>query len=163
VPTVRYVPAPTAPNVFVYNSQYWAFANGGWYVSSAYNGPWIVVQPQFVPRPVLLVPVQYYHGPPGHWQKWERGRPPHWQDGWGGGGAGGGGRGGGEGGVTRGKTRGGGGGGAGPGAAREGGGPPGGRPPPQFSDPGKPSAGDGSPYLDRPYGRLLRHAVGTLV
>ena len=83
VPAVRYVPAPTAPNVFIYSGQYWAFANGGWYVSSGYNGPWIVVQPQFVPRPVLLVPVQYYHVPPGHWQKWERGRPPHWQEEWG--------------------------------------------------------------------------------
>ncbi len=84
VPAVRYVQAPAAPgNLFAYNGQYWAFADGGWYVSAGYNGPWIVVAPQYVPRPVLLVPVQYYHVPPGHWKKWERGRPPHWQEDWG--------------------------------------------------------------------------------
>jgi hypothetical protein len=84
VPAVQYVPAPAAPaNLFLYGGQYWAFANGGWYVSAGYNGPWVVVAPQFVPRPVLLVPVRYYHVPPGHWQQWERNRPPRWQDDWG--------------------------------------------------------------------------------
>ena len=84
VPTVQYVPAPAAPsNLFFYNGQYWAFAGGGWYVSGGYNGPWVVVGPQFVPRPVLLVPVQYYHVPPGHWKQWERSRPPRWRDDWG--------------------------------------------------------------------------------
>jgi hypothetical protein len=84
VPTVQYVPAPAAPsNLFFYNGQYWAFAGGGWYVSGGYNGPWVVVGPQFVPRPVLLVPVQYYHVPPGHWKQWERSRPPRWQYDWG--------------------------------------------------------------------------------
>jgi len=84
VPTVRYVQAPAAPgNLFFYNGQYWAFAGGGWYVSGGYNGPWVVVAPAFVPRPVLLVPVQYYHVPPGHWKKWAKQRPPHWQEDWG--------------------------------------------------------------------------------
>ena len=57
-------------NLFFYNGQYWAFASGGWYVSGGYNGPWVVVAPEFVPRPVLFVPVRYYHVPPGHWKKW---------------------------------------------------------------------------------------------
>jgi len=84
VPTVRYVAAPSTPgNLFFYNGQYWVFSAGGWYVSGGYNGPWVVVAPQFVPRPVLLVPVQYYHVPPGHWKQWERARPPHWQEEWG--------------------------------------------------------------------------------
>ena len=84
VPAVRYVQAPTTPgNLFVYNGQYWVFASGGWYVSGGHNGPWVVVAPQFVPRPVLLVPVQYYHVPPGHWKKWARQHPPHWQEDWG--------------------------------------------------------------------------------
>lgn len=84
VPTVQYVPAPTTPgNLFFYNGQYWVFSGGGWYVSGGYNGPWVVVAPQFVPRPVLVVPVQYYHVPPGHWKKWARNRPPHWQEDWG--------------------------------------------------------------------------------
>jgi hypothetical protein len=83
-PAVQYVPAPVAPgNLFFYNGQYWAFSAGSWYVSGGYNGPWIVVAPQFVPRPVLLVPVQYYHVPPGHWKNWERARAPHWREEWG--------------------------------------------------------------------------------
>jgi hypothetical protein len=84
VPTVRYVPVATTPgNLFYYDGQYWAFAYQGWYVSGGYNGPWVYVAPQFVPRPVLLVPVQYYHVPPGHWKQWERARAPHWRDDWG--------------------------------------------------------------------------------
>jgi hypothetical protein len=84
VPTVKYVPAPAAPgNLFFYNGQYWAFANRGWYVSTGYNGPWLVVAPQYVPRPILLVPVGRYHVPPGHWKQWRREQPPHWDDEWG--------------------------------------------------------------------------------
>src|SRR6516162_11154468 len=37
MPRVQYVPPPPAEaaNLFFYNGQYWAFVNGGWYVSSA--------------------------------------------------------------------------------------------------------------------------------
>jgi len=84
IPEVRYVPAPAAPvNLFLYGGQYWAFTNGGWHVSRGHNGPWVVVGPQFVPRPVLMVPVQYYHVPPGHWNKWERKHAPRWREDWG--------------------------------------------------------------------------------
>lgn len=84
VPAVRYVSSlSTQGNLFFYDGQYWAFAYQGWYVSGGYNGPWVYVAPQFVPRPVLLVPVQYYHVPPGHWKKWERSRAPHWREDWG--------------------------------------------------------------------------------
>lgn len=84
IPTVRYVPVPAVPsNLFFYNGQYWVFADGNWYVSAEYNGPWLVVGPQFVPRPILLVPVQYYHVPPGHWKQWARRSPPHWHEDWG--------------------------------------------------------------------------------
>src|SRR5713226_3683457 len=82
VRAVQYVPAAPA-NLFFYNGQYWAFANGGWYVGPGYNGPWIVVAPEFVPRPVLLVPMRYYHVPPGHWGQWEDRRPPRWHEEWG--------------------------------------------------------------------------------
>ena len=65
IPSVQY--APAAPvNVFFYDDQYWLFDNGGWHVSRRHDGPWILVAPQFVPRPVLLVPVRYYHVPPEH-------------------------------------------------------------------------------------------------
>ena len=82
VRAVQYVPTVSA-NLFFYGNQYWVYANNGWYVSRGYNGPWVVVAPQFVPRPVLLVPVQYYHVPPGHWKQWERARAPHWKEEWG--------------------------------------------------------------------------------
>ena len=37
MPRVQYVPPPPAEaaNLFFYNGQYWAFVNGGWYVSPA--------------------------------------------------------------------------------------------------------------------------------
>ncbi len=82
VATVQY--APSAPgNFFFYGGQYWVFANGGWHVSRGHDGPWILVAPQFVPRPVLLVPVRYYHVPPGHWKQWQREAPPRWEHEWG--------------------------------------------------------------------------------
>ena len=82
VASVQY--APSAPaNVFFYSGQYWIFANGGWHVSRRHEGPWILVAPQFVPRPVLLVPVRYYHVPPGHWKQWQRQAPPRWENEWG--------------------------------------------------------------------------------
>jgi hypothetical protein len=82
VTSVRY--APTAPgNFFFYGGQYWVFVNSGWHVSRRHDGPWILVAPQYVPRPVLLVPVRYYHVPPGHWKQWQREAPPHWEHEWG--------------------------------------------------------------------------------
>jgi len=71
--------APQAPaNVFLYGHQYWAFTNGGWYVGPNWNGPWAVVEPAYVPVPVLRVPVAYYPRPPGQWRGWQRTAPPHW-------------------------------------------------------------------------------------
>lgn len=82
VRTVQYVPTATA-NLFFYGGQYWAYSNNGWYVSRGYNGPWVVVAPQIVPRPVLMVPVNYYRVPPGHWKQWQRRYPPQWGHEWG--------------------------------------------------------------------------------
>jgi hypothetical protein len=82
VPAVQY--APAAPvNVFFYSGQYWAFGDDGWHVSRHHDGPWIFVDPQFVPRPLLSVPVRYYPVPPGHWQQWEDREPPRWHEEWG--------------------------------------------------------------------------------
>ena len=85
VPTVASVQyAPSAPgNFFFYGGQYWVFTGGGWHVGRGFNGPWILVAPQYVPRPVLLVPVRYYHVPPGHWKQWQGAAPPHWEHEWG--------------------------------------------------------------------------------
>lgn len=82
VRVVQYVPTASA-NVFFYDGQYWAFVKGGWYASRAHKGPWVVVSPQVVPHPVLLVPVRYYHVPPGHWKQWGHQEPPRWHDEWG--------------------------------------------------------------------------------
>ena len=71
--------APRAPaNVFFYAHQYWAFAKGGWYVGPSWNGPWAVVEPVYVPVPILHVPVRYYPAPPPNWKGWRRETPPQW-------------------------------------------------------------------------------------
>ena len=82
VPAVQYAPAAPA-NFFVYGGQYWAFVNDGWHVSRHHDGPWILVAPQFVPRPLLFVPPRYYSVPPGHWQQWDHEAAPRWEHEWG--------------------------------------------------------------------------------
>lgn len=82
LPAVHYAPAAPA-NFFFYGGQYWVFVNGAWHVSPRHDGPWILVAPQFVPRPILLVPVRYYRVPPGHWQQWRHEAPPRWEHEWG--------------------------------------------------------------------------------
>jgi hypothetical protein len=77
--------APSAPaNVFFYGHQYWVFANGGWYVGPTWNGPWALVDPPYVPAPVLQVPVAYYPAPPPYWRGWRRDRQPQWESHYGG-------------------------------------------------------------------------------
>jgi hypothetical protein len=76
--------APQAPaNIFFYSHQYWAFHGNGWYVGPTWNGPWAVVEPFYVPAPILRVPVRYYHAPPAHWRGWTHGAPPRWDTHWG--------------------------------------------------------------------------------
>ena len=84
VPGVPVMYAPGAPaNYFFYGGSYWVFANGIWYEGGGYDGPWVAVAPAFVPRPLLAVPVRYYHVPPPAWARWRRERPPHWEAHWG--------------------------------------------------------------------------------
>jgi hypothetical protein len=79
---VLYAPSVHA-NYFFYGGQYYVFTNGFWYVGPRHNGPWVVVEPAFVPRPILTVPVSYYRVPPRHWRAWHREAPPHWGSHWG--------------------------------------------------------------------------------
>jgi hypothetical protein len=70
--------APRAPeNVFFYANQYWVFSNG-WYVGATWNGPWALVEPSYIPQPILRVPVAYYPVPPPHWHEWRHDAPPRW-------------------------------------------------------------------------------------
>jgi hypothetical protein len=79
---VMYAPA-VAANYFFYGGQYYVFTNGGWYVGPRHNGPWVVVAPEFIPRPILAVPVRYYRTPPPEWKHWRREGPPQWAPAWG--------------------------------------------------------------------------------
>lgn len=79
---VTYAPSVSA-NYFQYGGQYYVFNNGGWYVSRRYNGPWAVIAPEYVPRPVLSVPVRYYRRPPPDWRGWRRDAAPRWSNNWG--------------------------------------------------------------------------------
>src|SRR6266542_5537729 len=68
---VYYAPAVTA-NYFFYDGLFWVFnvEDGQWYSSSWYNGPWVFVEPMFVPQPVLVVPFRYYRVRPVYWSGW---------------------------------------------------------------------------------------------
>jgi hypothetical protein len=82
---VMYAPTVGA-NYFFYGGQYYVLADRAWYVSRGFSGPWVVVAPDFVPRPILAVPVRYYHAPPAGWRYARRQGPPerasHWGRGW---------------------------------------------------------------------------------
>ncbi len=79
---VLYAPSVGA-NYFFYGRDYYVFANGGWYVSPGHNGPWALVAPEFVPRPILMIPVRYYRVPPPSWKGWRIEAPPRWEPHWG--------------------------------------------------------------------------------
>lgn len=76
--------APRLPaNYFFYDGLYWVYQHDNWYVSSWYNGPWDLVQPDDVPLFVLRVPVSYYLAPPVYFYGWVVTAPPRWDLYWG--------------------------------------------------------------------------------
>lgn len=79
---VYYAPHAQA-NYFFYDGLYWVFQDDNWYVSSWYNGPWDLVEPDDVPLFVLRVPVQYYVRPPVFFHTWIVTAPPRWHFHWG--------------------------------------------------------------------------------
>lgn len=70
-------------NYFFYDGQYWVYRGDNWYASSWYNGPWVNVQPEYVPLYVLRVPVRYYRQPPTYFRGWRADSAPRWGDHWG--------------------------------------------------------------------------------
>src|SRR4051812_33835069 len=81
---VYYAPSVRG-NYFFYDGLYWVFNvnDGYWYSSSWYNGPWVYVQPAFVPQPILVVPYRYYRIRPAYWNGWAFDAPPRWGLHWG--------------------------------------------------------------------------------
>jgi hypothetical protein len=76
--------APTlGTNFFFYDGMYWLFMGDRWYMSSWYNGPWFIVEPDYVPYYLLRVPVRYYMAPPPYFHGWSRTAPPRWGSHWG--------------------------------------------------------------------------------
>ena len=75
---VMYAPAVTG-NFFFYAGQYYVYRRGAWYAGPRHDGPWAVVRPEFVPRPILSVPVKYYRVPPPEWKRWHAEAAPRWQ------------------------------------------------------------------------------------
>jgi hypothetical protein len=82
-------PVYYAPNVngdyFFYDGLYWVFNvdDGQWYSSSWYNGPWVYVEPIYVPQPILVIPYRYYRVRPAYWSGWAYDAPPRWGQHWG--------------------------------------------------------------------------------
>jgi len=84
VPGLPVMYADTTPaNYFSYAGQYYVFTGGVWYVSGGYNGPWVALAPEFVPRPILGVPVRFYHVRPPAWRGWRVEAAPRLDARWG--------------------------------------------------------------------------------
>ena len=79
---VYYAPQMNS-NYFFYDGMYWVFQGDDWYVSSWYNGPWSLVEHDFVPVFVLRIPVRYYRQSPVYFRGWHPDAPPRWGERWG--------------------------------------------------------------------------------
>jgi hypothetical protein len=75
---VMYAPS-VAGNYFFYAGNYYVFKKGHWYTGTHHSGPWALVEPEFVPRPILAVPVHYYRVPPAEWKRWHAEAAPRWE------------------------------------------------------------------------------------
>jgi len=75
---VMYAPTVNG-NFFFYQGGYYVFRKGAWYMAPRHDGPWAVVAPEYVPGPLLAVPVRYYKAPPPEWKGWRAEAAPRWQ------------------------------------------------------------------------------------
>lgn len=78
-----YYAAGVDSNYFFYDGMYWVFETDRWYSSAWYNGPWMMVEPEYIPVYLLRVPVRYYRRPPEYFVGWQPNSPPRWDDHWG--------------------------------------------------------------------------------
>jgi hypothetical protein len=79
---VSYAPSVGA-NLFMYGGELFNFRGGVWFAAPGYQGPWSEVRPEYVPRPILAVPVRYYHERPREWAQWRHEAAPRWGSTWG--------------------------------------------------------------------------------
>jgi hypothetical protein len=79
---VYYAPRLDA-NYFFYDGMYWVYWDDTWYASNWYDGPWWLVEPDFVPLFILRIPVRYYRHPPPYFRGWRANAPPRWGEHWG--------------------------------------------------------------------------------
>lgn len=79
---VSYAPSVGA-NLFMYGGEFFNFRGGVWFAGPGSQGPWSEVRPEHVPRPILAVPVRYYHDRPREWSHWRHEAPPRWGSTWG--------------------------------------------------------------------------------
>ncbi|MDW7773673.1 MAG: hypothetical protein SCH71_12370 [Desulfobulbaceae bacterium] len=73
--TIYFVPR-IEHDLFFYDNYWWAPRGSQWYRSSAFNGPWKIIENHYVPAPVFQVPKDYRHRyekqphiPYGQWKK----------------------------------------------------------------------------------------------
>lgn len=78
--------APTIDVDILFFGGYWYRPyQDHWFRARSYNGPWIFVEPQRIPRAIIALPPDYRHVPPGHrhipygqfkknWNRWDRER-----------------------------------------------------------------------------------------
>lgn len=80
VPASPVMYAPAVPgNFFFYAGHYYVFRKGVWYTGPRHAGPWAVIGPGFVPRPLRAVPAHYYRVPPPAWKRWHAKTAPRWE------------------------------------------------------------------------------------
>lgn len=91
---VYYAPGAGA-EIFFYRGRWWTRHEGRWFRAKAYNGPWVVVGPRYVPVEIIRVPRdyrrRYVHEAPipygqlkKHWERREYERRRHlgeWKEG----------------------------------------------------------------------------------
>ncbi len=87
--TYVYYPPDVQVDIFFYHGYWYRPYQGGWYLSTGYNGPWRAVGPGRVPHALVSLPPAYRNIPPGHermphktvmrhWRSWEKER--HWDE-----------------------------------------------------------------------------------
>jgi hypothetical protein len=80
-----YFPPTVDVDILFFGGYWYRPYRDHWFRAHSYNGPWIYVEPQRVPRAVIGVPPGYRHIPPGHqhipygqfkknWQRWDKDR-----------------------------------------------------------------------------------------